>query len=85
MRAVRFAAVSVTAAGILTACSAPSAPVEPSATPVTPAGHGAFAQCLAQHGVSTPPPGPAGAPPGVDQDTWQRAQQACASLAPGPA
>jgi hypothetical protein len=31
-------------------------------------------------------PGPAlGPPPGVDQDTWHRAMQACSSLAPGPA
>jgi hypothetical protein len=31
-------------------------------------------------------PGPAvGPPPGVDQDIWHRAMQACSSLAPGPA
>jgi len=40
---------------------------------------------LSEHGVPTAP-GPAlGPPPGVDQDTWHRAMQACSSLAPGPA
>ena len=44
-------------------------------------------------GGAMPPPGPGGprangqtppAPPGVDQQTWDNATQACASLAPHP-
>jgi hypothetical protein len=75
-------------AGLLAACGSTDQPAEPSA-PVpssVPAasGHGAYAECLAEHGVTTPPAGPA-APPGVDPQTWAQAQQACADKAPGPA
>ena len=36
-------------------------------------------------GTGGPPPdGPPPAPPGVDQQTWDNAKQACASLAPEP-
>jgi len=56
-------------------------------------------ECLEQNGVPAPPagsppgpppgagsrpPGPPPAPPGVDQDTWDSAHAACASLAPQP-
>ncbi|HEX5144130.1 MAG TPA: hypothetical protein VFW21_09690 [Mycobacterium sp.] len=54
--------------------------------------HGAFAQCLHEHGVSEPAggsvgpaAGPVAAPAGVDQHTWDSAIQACATLEPGPA
>ncbi|WP_242453548.1 hypothetical protein [Mycolicibacterium sp. P9-64] len=58
---------------------------EPQPAPTTqPAGHGSYASCLAANGVQTPPAGPA-APPGVDPQTWAKAQQACADKAPGPA
>lgn len=66
--------------------SGPSLPpdtTEPSAT-TAPAEHGSYAHCLAEHGIATPPAGP-GTPPGVDDDTWRVAQEACATLAPGPA
>jgi hypothetical protein len=65
-----------------------------------PAGdHDAFVQCMTDNGVPAPPAGgpppgrmggkPPGAgtpppPPGVDQQTWDSARQACASLAPAP-
>jgi hypothetical protein len=57
----------------------------PTTTEATqPAGHGAYAACLAEHGVPKPPAGPV-APPGVDAETWAKAQQACTDKAPGPA
>ena len=79
-------AAGVLAAGVLAACSSGPAPApEPESTTSQPAaGHGAYASCLAEHGISTPPAGPA-APPGVDPQTWATAQQACADRAPGPA
>lgn len=78
-------------AGLLAACGATDQPAErsestttaPSSAP-SASGHGAYAECLASHGVATPPAGPA-APPGVDPQTWAQAQQACADKAPGPA
>jgi hypothetical protein len=67
-----------------TGCSSDTAPTQqPTPAPETPH-HGSYAGCLAQHGVPTPPPGPGGPPPGVDQATWDKAVQACATLAPGP-
>jgi hypothetical protein len=56
----------------------PAQPGTSTSTAVT-VGHGAFAQCLGDHGVAEP----AGAA-GVDQGTWDKAMQACGSLAPGP-
>jgi hypothetical protein len=41
---------------------------------------GAPPQGAPQHDGSATPP----APPGVDQDTWDKAMQACSSLAPAP-
>jgi hypothetical protein len=68
---------------MLSACGAPdNAPAPSTSAPVT--GHGAYAACLAEHGVPNPPVGPV-APPGVDERTWTQAQQACADKAPGPA
>jgi hypothetical protein len=85
MRALAIAA-GLAAAGLLAACSSnPPAP-EQSSTSVAPAaGHGGFAHCLGEHGVPAAPGPAVGPPPGVDQNTWQRAMQECASLAPGPA
>lgn len=57
---------------------------DPSTTAPTTSEHGSYAHCLSEHGITTPPAGP-GTPPGVDEDTWRTAQEACASLAPGPA
>lgn len=70
------------AAGLLAGCSSQAAEPEP-ATTEPAAGHGSYASCLSEHGVSTPPAGP-GAPPGVDPQVWATAQQACADKAPGP-
>jgi hypothetical protein len=56
----------------------PSSSSAPAPAPAT-VEHGAFAHCLAEHGVSEP----AGAA-GVDHATWEAAKEACASLAPGP-
>jgi hypothetical protein len=82
MRVAPAAAVMV-AATVLAACGSSQAPPEPSSgTPTIE--HGSYAHCLVEHGVPTPPPGPV-APPGVDAQTWAKAQEACANLAPGPA
>jgi hypothetical protein len=80
------AAVLIAAAALLAACASSTAPQPAPSSP--PAGaattqHGDYAVCLAEHGVPTPPAGP-GAPPGVDQQTWAKAQQACVDKAPGP-
>ena len=78
----RFLAAGFAAAALLSGCgSADTAPAPATTQPVS--GHGGYAACLAEHGVPTPPAGPA-APPGVDPQTWAQAQQACADKAPGP-
>lgn len=54
--------------------------------PPAPAAHGGLAECLKGQGVADAG-GPAavlGPPAGVDQATWDKAMQACSSLAPGP-
>jgi hypothetical protein len=71
------------AAGILAGCS--SNPAEQSPTSVEPTGHGSLAQCLKEHGVPVAPGPAVGPPPGVPEETWNGAMQACSSLAPGPA
>ncbi len=68
----------------MVACTPNSAPPEQSPTSVAPTGHGTLAHCLAEHGVPAAPGPAVGPPPGVDQDTWRQAMQACSSLAPGP-
>lgn len=90
MRRVGLAAV-LAAAVVIAGCSSNEAPSKESSTQAptstqAPAssGHGAYANCLHQHGVSTPPGPVAGPPPGTDEATWHKATQACASLAPGP-
>jgi len=84
VRAIALAAV-VAAAGILAACSSNTPSPEQVSTSVAPSGHGGFAHCLSEHGVPIAPGPAVGPPPGVDQDIWHRAMQACSSLAPGPA
>ena len=84
MRAIPLAA-GFAAAGLLAACSSNTQPPEQSSTSVAPTGHGGFADCLSEHDVPTAPGPAAGPPPGVDQDTWHRAMEACSSLSPGPA
>jgi hypothetical protein len=84
VRAASLAAVFA-AAALLAACSSNPPPAQQSPTADTPTGHGGFAHCLSEHGVPTGPGPMAGPPPGVDQSSWHRAMQACASLAPGPA
>src|SRR4029078_6084798 len=83
MRRVRLAAV-LAAAVIAGGCSSSNdAPSEESSTPA-PGGHGAYAKCLQDHRVSAPPGRAADPPPGSDEATWHKANEACASLAPGP-
>ena len=80
------AALIAAAALFAASCSSSNGP-QPAPTTDSPATQpttGGYAVCLAEHGVPTPPAGP-GAPPGVDQQTWAKAQQACADKAPGPA
>jgi hypothetical protein len=85
MRLTLLAAGVGAAATLVTAsCASPTEP-QPAPTTTQPAtGHGSYASCLADNGVSTPPAGP-GAPPGVDPQTWAKAREACADKAPGPA
>ncbi len=89
MRRVGLAAV-LAAAAIVAGCSSNEAPSEQSSSEQSstqapaPSGHGAYAGCLHEHGVSAPPGPVAGPPPGTDEATWKKAEQACASLAPGP-
>ncbi len=82
----RFGLAAVLAAAVVVAgCSSNETPPKESSTQApAPGGHGAYANCLHQHGVSTPPGPVAGPPPGTDEATWHKATQACASLAPGP-
>ena len=81
---IRLATV-LAAAVIVAGCSSNEAPSEQSSTQApAPSGHGAYASCLHDQGVSAPPGPVAGPPPGTDEATWQKATQACASLAPGP-
>jgi hypothetical protein len=81
-----IAAAMVVATGTV-ACSSGTTSRDQTGTSTTssaPTGHGAFAHCLSEHGAPSAP-GPAiGPSPGVDADTWNRAMQTCASLAPGP-
>jgi hypothetical protein len=87
VRAIRLTAMIVAAVAMTAACSPNAAPPAEPSTSVAPdgaTGHGAFAKCLADNGVPAERGGQLGAPPGVDQDTWHKAMQACSSLAPGP-
>lgn len=79
MRRLLLAAAAAT---LMAGCASTPTP-QPDPTPA-PSGHGSYAECLAHHGVATPPAGP-GAPAGVDEQTWTQARQACAEFAPGPA
>jgi hypothetical protein len=82
MRKIRWATV-IAAALMIAGCSPNEAPAEQSPAPA-PNGHGAYAKCLQEHGISAPAGPVAGPPPGVDQDVWHKASQVCATLAPGP-
>ena len=82
MTRIRLATV-LAAAVIIAGCSSNDAPQEQTST-TAPSGHGTYAKCLSEHGVSAPPGPVAGPPPGTDEATWHKAEQACASLAPGP-
>jgi hypothetical protein len=81
--AVRLMLAAVASLALVPACSDDKATTPTTTTaPVT---HGAYGECLRSHGISDPPHGPlAGPPAGVDQSTWDKATQACASLAPAP-
>jgi hypothetical protein len=81
-RRVRLAPV-LAAAVIVAGCSSNDTPSQEFSTKV-PSGHGAYAKCLQEHGISAPPGPVAGPPPGSDEQTWHKAAQACGSLAPGP-
>ena len=93
MRRLVLGVVAATAALIAgcTSSPTPSAPTSISPAPSsTTTGsspeHGSLAHCLHEHGVQdsggTAVLGP---PPGVDPGTWNKAMQACSTLAPGPA
>ncbi len=68
-----------------TGTTEPASTTPPTATPATETTeHGGFAHCLNEHGVTESTVSPVGPPPGVDPGTWDKAVQACSSLAPGP-
>ncbi|MFA5707974.1 hypothetical protein [Mycolicibacterium sp.] len=54
-------------------------------TVTTTVEHGSFANCLSEHGVDESAASPVGPPADVDQETWDKAMEACSTLAPGPA
>ena len=80
MRRTALPLIAALALLALAGCSS-----KPSAPPAPSTEHGGFAHCLNEHGVTESTVSPAGPPAGVDQDTWDKAMQACSSLAPGPA
>ena len=83
MRLTPLAAGLAVSAAVVASCGSSHDP-QPATTINQPAtGHGSYGSCLADNGVATPPAGP-GAPPGVDPQTWAKAQEACADKAPGP-
>jgi len=86
VRPFAFAAAAAVAL-VLASCSSKSPdPTNPPATSETPStGHGALAECLSEFGVPAAAGPAAGPPPGVDEDTWHEALQACSPLGPGPA
>jgi hypothetical protein len=78
-------AAGVAAAGLIAGCSSNPPAEQPISTSTTPAEHGSLAHCLSEHGIPAAPGPTAGPPPGVSDQTWHEAMQACSSLAPGPA
>lgn len=76
--------VGIAAAGVLAGCSS-TPPTEQAPASEAPTGHGSFAHCMSEHGIPAAPGPAVGAPPGVAEQTWRDAMQACSSLAPGPA
>ncbi|CAJ1496326.1 hypothetical protein [[Mycobacterium] burgundiense] len=80
-------AVAAMAALALAGCGgSESTPPQDASTPApTTAEHGSFASCLTEHGVSESAASPVGPPADVDPAVWDRAMQACSTLAPGPA
>lgn len=92
--AVAVLAIPVAGALLLVGCSSKPGSEAPKSTesagpspvPASPAEHGGLAECLRNQGVADAG-GPAavlGPPAGVDQAIWDKAMQACSSLAPGP-
>jgi hypothetical protein len=89
---IRMAVVAAAGAALMSAvvaCSSSAATDEPatasSTTSFTAKAPSSFIQCMTDNGVSPPPdggPGTPPAPPGVDQQTWDKAGQVCASPAP---
>jgi hypothetical protein len=79
---IRLLTAGLATAALLSACGTAEQPA-PTTEPSSAGHHGGYAECLAEHGIPTPPIGP-GAPPGVDNDTWVKAAKACADKAPGP-
>lgn len=87
-------AIGVASWSLLSGCSsnpesenpAPTESSGPHLAPVTPAEHGGLAECLRGQGVidAGGPAAVLGPPAGTDQATWDKAMQACSSLAPGP-
>ncbi|HYP94883.1 MAG TPA: hypothetical protein VER34_17605 [Mycobacterium sp.] len=84
MRATTLAA-GFAAAGFLAACSSNTPTGEQTSTSVATDRTRWFRPLPERAGRAAAPGPAAGPPPGVDQDTWHGAMEACSSLAPGPA
>ncbi len=83
---LRTVAAAVAGAALLASCGSETTapPAQPATSESPSTGHGALARCLSEHGVPVAPGPAAGPPPGVDQDTWQKAMNACSTFGPGP-
>lgn len=86
MKALRTAA-ALGAALLIASCSSKQAPTQPTDGGSVQPAHGSLADCLKANGVTETGGAPVvlGPPAGVDQATWDKAMEACATLAPGPA
>ncbi|CAJ1579688.1 hypothetical protein [[Mycobacterium] wendilense] len=80
-----LAAAGLVGLAALVGCGSDSSAPEDETTAPATVEHGSFASCLNEHGVDESAASPVGPPADVDQETWDRAMEACSTLAPGPA
>ncbi len=81
-----FSVAGLVGLAALVGCGSESSdPAETTVEETTTVEHGSFASCLTEHGVDESAASPVGPPADVDQETWDKAMEACSTLAPGPA